>query len=438
MNPAVAESPLRGRTIFVVGAQRSGTNWIQRILAAHPDVASMPTETHLFQWLKQLSIHIRHGAAGSLTIGQVYMDRAQYLAAMRRFCDAIFVNNLEILDGRADRLVERSPQHAHQLDLIAAVYPDASVVHIIRDGRDVVRSILNQRFGPEDAHDAAVEWRASIDDARRSAGEVERYAEVRYEALLRDPAGEIGTLYEALGLRSSPDIVAAAVRESEIPYNVDPGMPQIGAGKWRQGLTEADVATISAVAGPMLTALGYTDAEADAAEVPQLPEPPASPASPAAPASLAARARAKARAVVARKGSRDPDQNLIRAITWLQEESLAVAESFLEALAAGRTAEVADLLADDASVRIQRQGDTWEGHGPEAAPALTETFVKNLPSTARQTAGDVHPGVPTVTAVIDYDLGNGSRGTRVLVLVVARTAISKVTLYWRHWRRDQP
>src|SRR5437867_3952052 len=47
-NPAMHDSSLQGRMIFNLGARRSGTFWLQRIVCAHSDVAEIPSETHLF------------------------------------------------------------------------------------------------------------------------------------------------------------------------------------------------------------------------------------------------------------------------------------------------------------------------------------------------------------------------------------------------------
>src|SRR5437879_13050620 len=84
------DSLLRDRMIFLVGAQRSGTNWLQRIIAAHPDVAAAPSETFLFSHgIAPLADRFTHGAASSGTTGFVYMDRLSFLDAGRDFCDAV-------------------------------------------------------------------------------------------------------------------------------------------------------------------------------------------------------------------------------------------------------------------------------------------------------------------------------------------------------------
>src|SRR5437588_5130521 len=78
------ESPLDGRMIFLVGARRSGTNWLQRTLATHPAIVSVPSETHLFSHgIAPLAERFHHGAPTSTHTGAMYVDRQRLLGALR-------------------------------------------------------------------------------------------------------------------------------------------------------------------------------------------------------------------------------------------------------------------------------------------------------------------------------------------------------------------
>ena len=46
----IAGSPLRDHVIFIEGAPRSGTTWLQMLLATHPDIAGLEAESHLFNY----------------------------------------------------------------------------------------------------------------------------------------------------------------------------------------------------------------------------------------------------------------------------------------------------------------------------------------------------------------------------------------------------
>ena len=215
-----AESPLRGRMIFNVGSRRSGTFWLQRIVTAHPGVSAVGSETHLFSHgIAPLAERFHHAALGSAQVGSTFIERDALLDALRDFCDAVFAPMIE--PGRA-RLAERTPLHALHTGLIGDIYPDGRIVHIIRDGRDVVRSLLAQQWGPENVAEGAREWRAAIETARAGAGDSARYLEVRYEDLHADPATRISGLYHWLGLPVDDAILEHALAEAKVERNLDP------------------------------------------------------------------------------------------------------------------------------------------------------------------------------------------------------------------------
>ena len=157
------------------------------MLTAHPLVADVPSETYLFtQGIKPLFERFHHGLLSSTTPGQLHVERRVLLDATRDFCDAVLAPHLT---PGARYLSERTPGHAEATDTIAAVYPDAHLIHIIRDGRDVARSLVSRDWGPDSIAVAAREWRDAI-FAARSGAPAERYREVRYEDLLADPGPE--------------------------------------------------------------------------------------------------------------------------------------------------------------------------------------------------------------------------------------------------------
>jgi hypothetical protein len=252
-----ATSPLRDRMIFIVGARRSGTNWLQRMICAHPATVAIPSETFLFtEGIKPLAARFQHGAAGSTATGHTWMERDAMLDGLREFCDVVFLGLRDALRPGAERIVERTPDHVRSLDLIGAVYPDARVVHIVRDGRDVTRSLLSQEWGPASVAEAAEEWRSAIEAARAAAPGLSHYREVRYEDLLGDARSQLVELLEWLGLGATEDVLESALVEARVKYNVDPAAPRTRTGKWRVAFSSGEVEEILRVAGPTLAELG--------------------------------------------------------------------------------------------------------------------------------------------------------------------------------------
>jgi len=60
--------------IFNVGSRRSGTFWLQRIVTAHPEVAAVPSETHLFSsGIAPLFECFQHSLRSSTKVGEIYV-----------------------------------------------------------------------------------------------------------------------------------------------------------------------------------------------------------------------------------------------------------------------------------------------------------------------------------------------------------------------------
>src|SRR5688572_307205 len=101
------DSPLHERMIFIVGAQRSGTFWLQRIVTAHSAISAIPSETALFSdGIAPLFERFQHAASDSPQLGAVYVEREKLIAAARRFCDSVLADHLK---PGARFLSERTP-----------------------------------------------------------------------------------------------------------------------------------------------------------------------------------------------------------------------------------------------------------------------------------------------------------------------------------------
>jgi hypothetical protein len=105
---------------------------------------------------------------------------------------------------------DKTPMYMRHLRLVDRLFPDAQYVHLIRDGRDAALAFLDM---PEEvvtrtwAHPRspagfACEWRTEVRRARELGRRVgaSRYHEVRYEELVSDTEGVIGSICAFAGL----------------------------------------------------------------------------------------------------------------------------------------------------------------------------------------------------------------------------------------------
>jgi hypothetical protein len=370
--------------VFLVGAQRSGTNWLQRMLAAHPAVVSLPSETHLFTGgMDAVAERFQHGVLGSPATGNIYMDRDEFLDAARDFCDRVFTGVADRLDADACRVIERSPNHVEQLELIGAIYPDAWFLHIVRDGRDVARSLLSQPWGPTSVEEAAQVWARSMKSVRAAAPALARYREVGYELLLADPSDGMRDVFEWLGLAAAPDVMARVSAEAGVSFNTDTKRPDIGTSKWVGDWSSNDLAAFDRVAGDVLRELGYPDAEL---------VPPRKP-----------RSRPQTRRPRLRRRSGQPRLPL--------EAQQRAVDTLCAAMATGDLAAASSLVTGGATA------------------ALAEVMQRDPAPWGRQLRGDVHVGGTSTTVVLTHELGHEVTD-RVIVAAFDNTArVTSLTVY---------
>ena len=201
--------------VFIVGAPRSGTTWLQTLLADHPDLAS-PPELHVFpeflgpaakMWDDRARNNAMRRDAGIVDGGsglENVLDRADFAAWMRDLYEMARSSVLALKPG-ATRLLEKTPGNARHLPLIREVAPGARFVHVARDPRDVVASLLERSrrpFGdwaPSEVCSATAVWRDNVGAARRDADPQDTLL-IRYEDLKADPHGVLRGIADFLGL----------------------------------------------------------------------------------------------------------------------------------------------------------------------------------------------------------------------------------------------
>ncbi|HEX3705318.1 MAG TPA: sulfotransferase [Mycobacteriales bacterium] len=240
-------SPLHERVIVVLGAARSGTTWLHRLLSAHPRIAGTETgETWLFPDVAPLwADDVRATAGDDLT-----------LTSLRAFCDDLLSGLLRRADGPVDYVCEKTPTTVWQLPFVARLYPDAYFVHVVRDGRDAAMSLALTRGGGAGLAGAAQEWVDAVGAIRAVAPELDQLREVRYEDLLADPESVVAGVWSWIGV--PPSVEARAALEGRAGERVTPlpASGEIGTGKWRS-LPDGERRVVESVTADLLRELGY-------------------------------------------------------------------------------------------------------------------------------------------------------------------------------------
>lgn len=388
---------LTDRMVFLVGAPRSGTNWLQRMLAAHPDVVALPSETHLFSHgLRHLDSQVQHGLLTSPATGTVYLPRDEWVAAMRAFCVLVYGRVSDAIDPSARLVVERTPHHVLHLPLIGEVFPDAAVLHLVRDGRDVVRSLARQEWGPGGVRSAAEQWRDAITAARSAAPGLKRYREVRYEELMRDPRGGVAEVFDWLGLTSDDAVLTDVATAAGTSFNVDPGSPEIGIGKWRSEWDAARLRTFEDVAGDVRRQLGYPDEPLLHRRRP-----------------IAARIRGRLR----RRGSSPPVEPAHNPVVTTYEAIQIRIDSFVAAASDGR---LPGDLPDDLTVHYAGPDGAWHASGVSATTRLADVLEREGRWGKQVQSHEQLVGSTAVVTLTHEPMAGASRVARVVVFGFSR------------------
>lgn len=221
--------------IFVVGCPRSGTTWLQRLLASHPSIDT-GQESHLFDWYigPQLRAWRKSVASEerSRRVGLAcYFREEEFIDILRSYMVAL-LEPMVCNVGPDQWFLEKSPSHALFLPEIHALLPQSRFIHILRDARDVVSSMLaaSQSWGahwaPGNAYSAARLWVRHVKAVRDATREIpcSHLLEVQYESLSNAPADVLARISGFLGVQWTAADIEKAIQANQ------PGKMKTGAG----------------------------------------------------------------------------------------------------------------------------------------------------------------------------------------------------------------
>lgn len=277
--------------LFMFGCPRSGTSLLNRIVMAHPQIAMSRRMPRLSKQYEERD--------GLTPDGMVKPELIQFLLDRGRFGKTRFTPDMErdfneILQGRKvfyadfisrifDRVAEEQGKKiagSKTNKLVTGIktayelWPQAKFVHLIRDGRDVSLSATQWRRAPSLAEDYATwnqdpvstsalwwEWNVRMVCEAGHALPPENYYEISYEKFCQNPAEECAALCSFLDLPFDEQML----RFNEGKEKSDPELDAKHAWKpvtpglrnWRTQMPAADVERFEAVAGDLLSELGY-------------------------------------------------------------------------------------------------------------------------------------------------------------------------------------
>lgn len=245
--------------LWVIGSPRSGTTFLVEVLSRHPGIL-LTNETRVLLFLNRvLEDWGRHAWV-------LQEHRDQFLDRLRRAVPALvedFYWDLGARDGV--RWGDKFPHYADPkiaagcLELIDSSFPDGQYVHVVRDGREAVASIVAQDFAEVD--EAIDVWQRHVRHARAFGDRIppDRFLTVHYEDLVDEGVATARRICTFLDVPADPTVMEF-VRSQErrrTPYSgTDRPARTIGAAQWRERLG-VHAERVEDTLRPLLRELGY-------------------------------------------------------------------------------------------------------------------------------------------------------------------------------------
>ena len=280
------KSSIKYKPFFIIGSGRSGTTLLRAILQTHPEV-HIPPETYVLgrviknykrysrlPWrvmliiiLAEFEYHSEFGTFG-VSLSELYRKLKVCLPEERNLAhvlNSFYMFHAKTVKPTATKWGDKTPKNTFYLSRILSVFPDALFIHMIRDGRDVVKSMLEAgRY--KTIHEATERWTQSVklakDFGRKNQ---ENYYEMKYEDLVKAPKDKIQDICDFLGL----EFLGSMLRHHEIKStltdvdkynhlsNVKAPISTEFSGKWRRYFDPVEIDELHARMGPILESLDY-------------------------------------------------------------------------------------------------------------------------------------------------------------------------------------
>lgn len=271
--------------VFVLGCGRSGTKFLYHTLLSAGGFAVYHAESNAFNLLGLRFGNLARRGNRRRLLDAYYTSKLFHRTGLepkdidKRVMEdcrnagdflRIVMETIARKQG-VERWAESTPLHLLYLPLIKRLLPDALVVHIIRDGRDVTASL--HRIGwirpfPWDRSRAflvpATFWHWIVGKGRRYGRALGNdYLEVHYEELVenpRDTLARIGAFIEHdLDYDRIQQVALGSVHNPNSSFRGDGKETEAATiGRWKRMFNPAQVRDIETSVGDLLLVTGYT------------------------------------------------------------------------------------------------------------------------------------------------------------------------------------
>lgn len=281
---------MSSQPVFIVGSPRSGTTLLAAMLAAHSKLSCGP-ETHFFRWLEStdgqrlldpdnwpvqavdfvcsISRTTFTDENRRLLIDHYNLHPDQissFLQKQKPSTAAIVASVTEqyMHQQGKERWAEKTPDHLEHLPDIRSAFPDAQIVRILRDPRDVALSLLKVPWGVSSLLEGLLFWTRQDEISRAFFEKDQNCYTLRFEDLIASPQVELEKLCEFLDIDFEPQMLDTSqtgknLNSREVAWKRKSSQPidHTRIQVWRRELATGDNQMAEALIGDRLKAYRY-------------------------------------------------------------------------------------------------------------------------------------------------------------------------------------
>jgi tetratricopeptide (TPR) repeat protein len=191
--------------IFILGFPRSGTTLVEQTLSAHPKIAA-GDELPLIHEITAIMPRMLASPLGyPEALAELWMgDQREGLDNLRDYY-LQKVRQMGVLRQGATRFTDKMPLNETHLGLIALIFPEAPLIHVLRHPLDIMVSAFSNQFThgfccAYDLETAAQHYVRVMDLVQHYRGEMTlRYLPIRYEDIVADQEASVRAMLSFVG-----------------------------------------------------------------------------------------------------------------------------------------------------------------------------------------------------------------------------------------------
>jgi hypothetical protein len=255
---------------FIVGCPRSGTTMVQQALNRHSQIVVPPETKYFFSFFghskKRQARHVERLNADlgvqlpqpTKQIASVADGRAYYEDMARQYVDRHVGKDVAFFG-------EKTPEHTGLLPSIRRLYPDAKILVLCRDGRDVASSLSRMPWTSPNLYVNFIVWLYynSIIQKERLDGSPHMYF-AQYEDIVASPREEFRAILRFLGADYEPAVAAGHGNREGVPQREMAWKSRAlqlitkqRVGAFRTELTDDQIEILERLGRDALLTLGY-------------------------------------------------------------------------------------------------------------------------------------------------------------------------------------